>query len=356
MSVIDVDKLLLPVSGDAPSGTNLEYDPAFTAMEQAAQGQPERVMGEQKIEAVPPDWRVVKQQAIEVLGRSKDLRAAVYLTRALIHTDGFKGLERGLALVVRLVADFWSTVHPELDPDDQLDPTMRVNILGALADREATLDAVQRAPLVSSRGLGSFAMVHVQVASGELPPPPAPAEPPTMAMIDAAFMDGDLDSLEQTRAALAGARGQVKDLEAQLTAQVGGGRAISFDSLARALAAAEKVVVERLARRGVGGGDLAAAVGDGAGGEAGPQGAGVRAGAPVQRVTGEITSREDVVRLLDQICTYFERSEPSSPVPILLRRAKGLVSKNFMDILSDLAPDGLPQAQIIRGHGPGEGG
>lgn len=355
MSVIDVEKLLAPVSADAPSGENLEYDSAFTAMEQAAHGQPERVMGDQKIDAVPPDWRTVKKQAVEVLGRSKDLRAAVYLTRALLHTDGFSGLRDGLELTAKLTAQFWSSVHPQLDPDDQLDPTMRVNILGSLADREALLDALSRAPLVSSRALGSFGMYHLQVASGELPPPAPPAEPPTSAMIDAAFLDGDLAQIEETRAALSAAGNHVKELESVLTASVGGSHAISFESLSRAVAAAEKVVVERLARRGVGVGAGSAV--DGAGGVVAAGGAVAGAGgAPVQRVAGEITGREDVIRLLDQICGYFERSEPSSPVPILLRRAKGLVSKSFMDILADLAPDGVPQAEIIRGHGPGEAG
>jgi type VI secretion system protein ImpA len=31
---------------------------------------------------------------------------------------------------------------------------------------------------------------------------------------------------------------------------------------------------------------------------------------------GTITSREDVVRLLDRMCEYYERNEPSSPVPL----------------------------------------
>jgi type VI secretion system protein ImpA len=64
---------------------------------------------------------------------------------------------------------------------------------------------------------------------------------------------------------------------------------------------------------------------------------------------GEITSRNEVIRALDAVCGYYERNEPSSPVPILLRRAQRLVSKNFMDIMRDLAPSGMSDIEKIQG-------
>jgi type VI secretion system protein ImpA len=53
--------------------------------------------------------------------------------------------------------------------------------------------------------------------------------------------------------------------------------------------------------------------------------------------------------MLDKICAYYSRYEPSSPVPLLLQRAKRLVSKDFMEILQDLTPDSVSQAQKICG-------
>ena len=66
-------------------------------------------------------------------------------------------------------------------------------------------------------------------------------------------------------------------------------------------------------------------------------------------VAYKITSREEAIRLLDKICEYFNRHEPSSPVPFLLKRAKKLVTKDFMAILNDLAPGGAEQASLIFG-------
>jgi type VI secretion system protein ImpA len=53
--------------------------------------------------------------------------------------------------------------------------------------------------------------------------------------------------------------------------------------------------------------------------------------------------------MMDKISSFFERSEPSSPVPLLMQRAKRLVSMSFMDILADIAPDGVKQAKNIGG-------
>jgi type VI secretion system protein ImpA len=64
---------------------------------------------------------------------------------------------------------------------------------------------------------------------------------------------------------------------------------------------------------------------------------------------GGINDRQDVLRALDLICDYYARSEPSSPVPLLLQRARKLASKDFMEIIMDLAPDSLAQIQLIAG-------
>ena len=62
-----------------------------------------------------------------------------------------------------------------------------------------------------------------------------------------------------------------------------------------------------------------------------------------------MAGRDDVLLLIDKICAYYARAEPSSPVPLLLKRARRLVNKEFIEIMRDLAPDGLAQIELIRG-------
>jgi type VI secretion system protein ImpA len=65
--------------------------------------------------------------------------------------------------------------------------------------------------------------------------------------------------------------------------------------------------------------------------------------------SGSIRNRTDVIATLDRICEYYARAEPSSPIPLLLQRAKRLVNMDFMGIVRDLTPSGVSEAEIIGG-------
>jgi len=64
---------------------------------------------------------------------------------------------------------------------------------------------------------------------------------------------------------------------------------------------------------------------------------------------GSIKSRDDAIRALDAVSAFFRKNEPSSPVPIFVERAKRLVAKDFLEVLKDVAPDGLDQAKRVGG-------
>jgi type VI secretion system protein ImpA len=62
---------------------------------------------------------------------------------------------------------------------------------------------------------------------------------------------------------------------------------------------------------------------------------------PVQSApqVGMIASRDDVHRALDAVMGYYRNSEPGSLVPLIVERAKRLVSLNFLDALAEVAPE-----------------
>jgi type VI secretion system protein ImpA len=76
-----------------------------------------------------------------------------------------------------------------------------------------------------------------------------------------------------------------------------------------------------------------------------------QAGTAAVIATGAIASREDAIRALERACEWIERNEPSNPAPLLVRRAQRLMSKNFIDIIRDLVPDGLGQVEKLAGTG-----
>jgi type VI secretion system protein ImpA len=338
--MIDLETLLREVDPVQPSGPNLEYDRSFIELERSAQGKPEQQIGATIVPAQEPDWRVVEDQATKLLTRTKDLRVALHLLKARLHNDGFVGFADGLGLLRALVERYWETLHPELDPEDHNDPTMRINILMGICDPLSMLAAVRTVPLVTSRSIGRFTLRDLAIVAGELAPSGG-GEPPTAATLEAAFADSELAALETTATAVRVATEEISALETFVTDKVGTAHAPSFAKLATLLASAAKPLNQQLLRRGVRTEGVAATPGSGVESS--------HDGATEASLMGAIGSRDDVIRILDHICDYYSRVEPSSPVPLLLRRSKRLVKMSFWEIVSDLAPDGLSQLQKVAG-------
>jgi len=337
---LDVKSLLQEVSAELPCGENLEYDTEFGEMERAAQGKPEQQIGDTLIQAEEADWPTVKKKAISLFGRTKDLRAAVYLTQSLLHTDGLTGLRDGLTLIQSLLEQYWDTVHPQLDPDEQNDPTLRINTLITLCDPDMVLHSIREATMVKSTAFGRISLRDILVALGKFSLPTGAKEKPIdVSTIDAAFMIAQLDELQTTADAIRQSIECVSAIESLLMDKVGAKQMADFSALPNLLKEAQQIMSEHLSKRGAGETELPAEEITEA---SGPQKAS-------QKITGEINSREDVIRALDMACEYFQRHEPSSPVPLLLQRAKRLVAADFMEILRDLTPAGVSQAEQITG-------
>jgi type VI secretion system protein ImpA len=79
------------------------------------------------------------------------------------------------------------------------------------------------------------------------------------------------------------------------------------------------------------------------------EGGGAPAAGAAPSVSGEVRTREDAIRLLDKVCDFLERQEPSNPAPLLIRRAKRLMTMSFVDIINDMAPESLVQVRNIAG-------
>jgi type VI secretion system protein ImpA len=54
----------------------------------------------------------------------------------------------------------------------------------------------------------------------------------------------------------------------------------------------------------------------------------------------EARTRDDAIRLLEQIGTYYRVAEPSSPVPFLTERARSFAQRDFLSLLKEVLPEG----------------
>lgn len=348
MAPLDVAQWLGEVSAEEPAGPNLEFDPAFGELERTAQGKPEQQVGDTLIPGEDPDWKEVAAQAQALLERTRDLRVAAHWAVARLHLSGVPGYAEVVALLRELLQTRWETVHPQLDPEDDNDPTLRANALLRLAHPNWVMRPLRDLPLAASPRGGRVSWRDIQVAIGAAEPDPG-REKPSEAVLRGVFADTDPAGLDALRAAVRAAVAGVVAIPATFDAQAGHGTGPDFTELLKLLReidrGIERFAVASAPAAAAAAAEPEAAMPDAAEAVAVPRPAG---GASALSLVA-VATRAEALHLLDLVCQYYERHEPSSPLPLLIERARRLADKGFLDILRDLAPDGLNQAQNIAG-------
>lgn len=337
---MDIEALLVETPKSAPCGPSLDGDAAFIDFEILARGKPEQRMGDRVVAGEEPPWSELITRGAALLGRSKDLRVASTMVRALVHVEGYAGLLPGLQLVHGLLERYWPCVHPQLDADDGDDPTRRLNAIISLSHPLELVRDLRAAPLVRSRQHGQLLVRDIEVALGKLPAR-ADAPSPSQAQIDAmltavAAQDGAI--LVRAAETLAA----VKALVALLEDHVGPAATPDF----KPLLATVHAVAQTCARF-----QPAAAPPESPAENEAPAAA-VQAGArapAASAANGEIRSRQDALAMIDKVVAYLERNEPTNPAPMLLKRGKRFMTMSFVDIVREISPDSVARIDVIAG-------
>ena len=347
---LDVEKYLQPISDESPCGEDVSYDPEFMELERAAQGTEES----QFAEAEEPDWRAVRKGAEALMERSRHLQVSVLFGLGALKQGGLPDLADALEILLGLIDRHWDTVHPQLDPDDDNDPTERVNIISSISPRDGSFDDslgfpghVLDATIVTAPQVGDISTRQILLAQGELAAPEGATDLPSTQLINAAFQDASPDDLLAMQATALRCRTLVESIDETLSAKVGAAHAVNFDTLAGTFNTCHQKLTEFMVALGIGepaedeGGD------DGGGSESG--------GAGKSRPSGDIQSNADVVSHIDRIIKYYQVNEPASPVPLVLKRARKLVGLDFLDLLKDLAPDAIRDVRAVSGKDDDDG-
>jgi type VI secretion system protein ImpA len=324
--------LLQPIAADQPCGENLEdtellasFDafqlfgqarPLDAAVELNEKGQP----SEKRIPKPPesPEWGEIRDKALEALGKSKDLRLLACLGTALLRTDGVPAFSETLNVASQWLEMHWSQTYPLVDED----AVLRRNALNCFADPMAVVDGLRKVPLVRSRQHGTFSIRDIDAQVDEN-------------RIAAAFGSMPLAELTQLHESVVGALASLKKIDATMRDAAGSEATPAFDPLAALLARMGQALRAQVGLHPEGAGAAPAGVDAGAG-DGGS-------------VSGVVKSRQDAIRALDAVADFFRRTEPSSPIPLFLARAKRLVSKDFLEVLADIAPEAVAQARAAGG-------
>jgi len=289
--MLNLDKLLVPISMDRPCGEDLAFSPDVDAIHRARQADdPSIEQGAWVVALKEADWKFVTRRCTELLEtRSKDLQLAVWLLEAATKTRGVAGMAAGMRLVAGLCERYWDGLHPLPDEDGF---ERRIGNLAWAAARIGPL--VKELPLAegvsvqaweAARGRGPEALAELETARTRA----APAA--RQALAEAAHdCLAALAELEQVVDARLGVDGP----------SFGTARAAleNFEDMAAPMVAAPVQV------------------------EAKPGAvATVAHAAPRVFAEGQVASREQALAQLRMVAEFFRRTEPHSPVAYLAERA-----------------------------------
>lgn len=343
-------------SDDASCGPCLDDDTTlyteFNSLELLVRGKPEQVMGEAVIHAVLPSWGKANKASRQLLQKTKDLRVACYLTQALLMESQFEGLSAGLSFIKSLLETHWEGVHPLLVIDGDDDPDYRINAVSYLDDA-AFISSISNANIVVSRAVGNFSLRDYRIANGEIEVTGNDEEGarPELALINAAFMDAQVEGLIQSRQWVIESMDTLSQITSIFTDKLSAELSPQLGALMGELRHLSRIYDEILAQRDIPMGQDSTAPRDPEGESEGENHVleDQASTTKVRASSDVIASREDVIKQMERICKYYEIYEPSSPVPLVLNRAKKLVTMDFMEIMQDMSPDGVQNILNLAG-------
>jgi type VI secretion system protein ImpA len=157
--MIDINAILNPFEGDNSVGENLRYSQTYDAITEARR-EDDVFDTASDAERKIADWSGVQALAVAALSeKSKDIQIAVWLMEALIHMEGFPGLNAGLETLIGLLENFWETVYPQIE-DDDLD--YRIGPLEFMNDKLSF--AIRSVALTDPRATGGYSQIKYQEA------------------------------------------------------------------------------------------------------------------------------------------------------------------------------------------------
>ncbi|MEA3120831.1 MAG: type secretion system protein ImpA [Paraburkholderia sp.] len=337
---------MAPMEASAPCGADLEYDPEFVVLSAKVVPRVEAQYGDFVGTPDPIHWSDVDRDCRRLMMRSKDMRLAVLFARCRTRLAGATGLAEGIALLAAWLDAFPQALHPQPGADSERDAALeiRMNALQALTDVDGLLGDVREITLTRSTA------TRLQVRDVER----AFAHPRPTDALAPESVRRQLDDLRLHQpAVMAGfndAHASLAAIEAWSHENLGTWvpDLSELNRLLRHVAGQDA----RLERATALSPENAPCVDAALVADAADAAAGADAAAPCGPMTkmGASTStrvsmpgergartppadRHAALERIREARQWFEAHEPSSPIPVLLRRAEQFVGKRYAEVV-----------------------
>lgn len=303
----DLDALLAPISGSAPTGDDLSFSAEFDLIQEARRSDdPTLDQGEWVTAIKEADWSTVIDTCETLLReRTKDLRLASWYTEAAAKLFGVKGLGQGFALMNGLLAHYWDSVHP-LPENGDLE--QRIGNLSWLIARCREIS--REMPLVSHK-TSRFGLIDLELARSNTDE--MSADRISLQQFKDAQRHTPAEFYSQLLQDCAACQDALTALSARVDDSLGMDGP-SFTPLRDALETYSNTAARLARENGIGSATDLPSEEHTATAQS-PQAVSSLSG------SGPIASREQALQQLKQVADYFRRTEPHSPVAYLAEKA-----------------------------------
>lgn len=356
LSDTELQGLMSKLSDDNPSGENCEYDELYLKLDELALGTPPSEMGDSIVEGKDPDFHKLYVNCQNLWSKTRDLRVASFFTLSALCLQGLKGLSDGLNIINYLVSEQFDTVYPQLDPDDDNDPTERINILamlspeeGGYADPYSFFSHLREIKLVPEL---PYSYRDYLISSGFLEAKDSNVD---INVLNTQMSSIPVSSVNSQKKAVEDLLSLIDEICNKFNEKIGDSGYLTMDSLKH-----EFTVLRNFYKNYENTENTVNVVSQ----EASTQSASddseftpivtsqKTAVAIFNLDTYEPKTRNDALILLKKSAEYFAKAEPTSPVPFLIKRALRMANMNFMDLLAEIDSNALDRGREQLGVKP----
>ncbi len=329
------------VAPGAGCGPDLyDTEPAFAALlDSCEELLPERFSEFDRSEI---DFTDLFKQMDGFLKQSRDLRLLVILAQFGLLSGQVHTFANSIRIIRKLLENHWDDVHPS---DADFGHMERVGALESLNNRPTVVLPLEAAPLLKTRRTGPISYRAIQIAAGD-----ATARPDehtiSLGAIEAALTSGELeqDAIDEILKDLGDLPDELQTIAELCTEKLkeSGAKAAppNYEALTTLLKEMSAELNKRLGRLSPE--ETEASSSEDTAAEA-------AATDTSQASQSEIKNAAQAKLILDAVEDYFASREPSHPALFLVREARGLVGKSYLDALKILMPRRFDDVALILG-------
>lgn len=335
MQYIEVENMLNSVQDDNIEGENLEYDSLYTALESLAAGVPDSVMGDEVIAGKEPDWRTLNNNCVELWKRTRDLRVAAYFALSLSQLEGLNGYYKGIRLIDYLVSNMWDNFYPHLDPDDDNDPTERLNILQiispSISDSNQSFTFLRVFRKIKLFNNKNYTLRDLLIYQGDI----TTEDVFDSALFKAEALSVPKEEIEEKIDIINKTLQLLDNIDSAIASKIESGYSNCFECVKKELSTLLKFYSKNVSsEEDVDTNDnQSEGINNPSSGETV-----AKPSSPVNIESYKPKTRSEALLLVKKSADYFREVEPTNPVPYLLERVLRIAEMNFIDILRDIDP------------------